>query len=210
MTLKKLVLLLPLVLIISCGTKAPPVSFCIFDGVSLFYCTDPKGVQTTVSLQAARKYVCESSKDAQILLTYVHQLESDLASCQGRWMANIYQMDQYLSIHDKWKIAKTYYERVLSTKEKKVILSRKPSDDQVEDLFQKIGKLNSEAQEHFFKKPGSYKNFLEFSGLTPELDLKSEWFDDSPYNRILVFAHFRFVWHSADCTAYKRIHLLIK
>lgn len=89
MKLKLLPLLFLLVgissLILACGTKAPPVTWCVFDDqLEVFQCVDPDGKQTQVSLRDGRKYVCESPKDAQVLLTYVHQLEADLARCQGK------------------------------------------------------------------------------------------------------------------------------
>jgi hypothetical protein len=72
-------------LFLSCGDKAPPVTWCIFDDqLEVFDCVSPDGKQTQVSLRDARKYVCQSPRDAQIVQTYVAQLESDLTKCQGK------------------------------------------------------------------------------------------------------------------------------
>lgn len=78
-------------------------------------------------------------------------------------MASIYNFNDHLSIHDKFEIVKTYYE-----KNYKIKFKKKPPHDQIEDLFQKIGKLHEEANHHFFKKPGLLTKFIEKSGLKKE------------------------------------------
>lgn len=85
-------------------------------------------------------------------------------------MATIYQMDQHLTVDQKWEVVKNYYEMVGSTKAKKIKISRRPSTDQIEDLYEKIGQFNLSAKEYFVKKPGCFQNFVKSNGLMPEHD----------------------------------------
>jgi hypothetical protein len=83
-------------------------------------------------------------------------------------MAIIHQFGDHLSIQDKWEICKKYYEKIYSKKEKPIRFRKMPSYDQIEDLFQNIGKLEQSIDFHLSQKPGLEKKFYEKNGLVPE------------------------------------------
>lgn len=80
-------LLLPLgilsLALVSCGPKAPKMTFCIVDGtVPACYCVAPDGKQYDLTILECDKFIAQPPADAQKLRQYVLDLERKVASCR--------------------------------------------------------------------------------------------------------------------------------
>lgn len=71
-------------------------------------------------------------------------------------MDNIYPLNSDISMEDKWSTVRNYYEKTYDVKFKE-----KLSTNDIQVLFVKISKLQSEISNHFEKKPGAYQKFLQ-------------------------------------------------
>lgn len=83
-------------------------------------------------------------------------------------MAEIYSFGDHRSLEEKWDLVSSYYQRVY-----KITWRQKPPSDQIEDLYEKIGKLNASISQHFHKKPGLLDKFMKKSGLVDDEESSS-------------------------------------
>lgn len=69
--------------ILSCSTKAPPVTWCSIDAPrNQLLCVGPDGKESRLTLPQADKYTCLSQEDDSKIANYVLELERIAARCK--------------------------------------------------------------------------------------------------------------------------------
>jgi hypothetical protein len=73
-------------LLVSCGPKAPRLTFCVVDAPGdlepVCICRSPDKVTTTISIEDCHKYIAQPAEDAELLQDYVLALERRVANCR--------------------------------------------------------------------------------------------------------------------------------